>query len=86
MTNTRKATNMKTIVLATSLAVLSSSAYAGMRCSKDYFGNVTCRGTGQDSGYSSRTTEDYFGNTTTRDNRGNTVRCRKDYFGNVTCD
>lgn len=77
---------MKTLILAAAVVAFSVSANAGVRCSKDYFGNVTCYGTGQDSGYSSRTTEDYFGNTTTRDNRGNTVRCRKDYFGNVTCD
>ena len=77
---------MKSIITVLAVSLFAFSANAGVRCSKDYFGNVTCYGTGQDSGYSSRTTEDYFGNTTTRDNRGNTVRCRKDYFGNVTCD
>jgi len=74
-----------TTLAAAAIMLTAQVANAGMRCSKDYFGNVTCYGTGEDSGYSSRTTEDYFGNTTTRDNRGNTTRCRKDYFGNVTC-
>ena len=78
---------MKKLILSLSILVMSSSvSYAGMRCSKDYWGNVTCTGTGQDSGYSSTTTEDYWGNQTTRDNRGNTTTCSRDYWGNVTCN
>ena len=77
---------MKILVSALILIFISSLSNAGQRCSKDYFGNVNCVGTGSDSGYSSRTNKDYFGNTTTRDNRGNTTRCSKDYFGNLNCN
>lgn len=77
---------MKKLFLISSIVLFSFSASAGLRCSKDYWGNITCTGTGKDSGYSSTTTEDYWGNQTTRDNRGNTTTCSKDYWGNVTCN
>ena len=76
---------MKILISTILIIFVSYSSYAGQRCSKDYFGNVNCYGTGSDSGYNSRTTTDYFGNTTTTDNRGNTMRCSKDYFGNLNC-
>ena len=79
--------NMKKTVLLVAFSMMFvSQAFAGLNCSTDYFGNTTCYGTGEDSGYSSTTSEDYFGNTTTRDNSGNTTTCSTDYFGNVTCN
>ena len=76
---------MKWVLPILAVTLLTFSANAGVRCSKDYFGNLTCYGTGSDTGYRSSTTKDHFGNTTTRDNQGNTTRCSKDYFGNITC-
>ena len=76
---------MKWVLPILTVTLLTFSANAGVRCSKDYFGNLTCYGTGSDTGYRSSTTKDHFGNTTTRDNQGNTTRCSKDYFGNITC-
>jgi len=77
---------MKKLLLILAFASLASTASAGMRCTTDYWGNVKCTGTGQDSGYSTNTTKDYWGNETTTDNRGNRMTCRKDYWGNTTCD
>ena len=62
------------------------SANAGVRCSTDYFGNQTCYGTGNDSGYRSQGSTDYFGNQTWTDNKGNRTRCTTDYFGNTNCN
>jgi uncharacterized protein YraI len=76
---------MRLLFVALSFIVVSSGANAGLRCSTDYFGNQTCYGTGQDSGYTQRRSTDYFGNDTYRDNRGNTTRCSTDYFGNYNC-
>jgi len=76
---------MKSIITILAVSFFAFSANAGMRCTKDAWGNVTCYGTGNDAGYSSRTTEDAWGNTTTYDNEGNTTRCSKDAWGNVTC-
>lgn len=59
---------------------------AGISCSKDYFGNTTCVGTGEDSGYFGHGETDYFGNDRYEDNRGNQVDCQTDYFGNYSCN
>ena len=77
---------MKKLIVLIVIALGASTAYAGMTCRTDYFGNVTCTGTGTDSGWSTRGTQDYFGNETWNDNRGNTQRCSTDYFGNYTCN
>ena len=78
---------MKSILFAISAILFwSTSASAGMSCTTDYFGNVVCNGTGQDSGYSSTTTTDYFGNDVTTDNQGNRQTCSTDYFGNYVCN
>jgi hypothetical protein len=77
---------MRVLFMSMSLILFASAANAGMRCSTDYWGNQTCYGTGQDSGYQQRRSTDYFGNDTYRDNRGNTMRCSTDYFGNYTCN
>ncbi len=71
-----------------SFALMAPSSNAGYRCSTDYFGNQTCRGTINGQRVNTRTTTDYFGNTTTRGTVGGqnfNQRCSTDYFGNVNC-
>jgi len=75
---------IKILIILSLLAF--SSAYAGVRCTTDYFGNQTCTGTGSDYGYRSTEKKDYFGNSTFKDNKGNRTTCKKDYFGNMTCN
>ena len=77
---------MKKFTITAIITGLSLSAMSGTSCSTDYFGNINCTGTGQDTGYSSTTRTDYFGNGHYSDNRGNNVTCTKDYFGTIHCN
>jgi hypothetical protein len=74
---------MKILLL---LLVFSAASFAGQKCTKDYFGNYTCYGTGQDYGYRSSEQKDYFGNSTWTDNKGNRTKCTYDYLGNYSCN
>lgn len=76
---------MKKLFLLSALIAFALPANAGVQCSTDAWGNTTCYGTNNDSGYSSRSSTDAWGNTTTTDNRGNTMRCSTDAWGNTTC-
>ena len=77
---------MKKLLAFILVFAFAGTVQAGVRCTTDAWGNTTCYGTGDNSGYSSRTTTDAWGNTNTTDNRGNRVRCTTDAWGNVTCN
>jgi hypothetical protein len=82
---------MKKTFIAAVVALVAGTgtvdtANAGQSCSKDFFGNINCVGTGQDRGYRSTIGKrDFFGNTRIQDNRGNSQTCSKDFFGNINC-
>ena len=78
-----KRNKMKILLLT--ITLVATSAYAGQRCTKDYLGNYTCVGTGQDYGYRKTERKDYLGNSTWTDNKGNRMTCRTDYLGNYVC-
>jgi hypothetical protein len=65
-------------------ASLPAQAQYSSRCSRDYFGSITCR---DSDGNQIKIQTDYFGNTTGtyRGNDGSSARCRSsvDYFGNL---
>ena len=77
---------MKKIMLGIFLLFsLITNTSAGLNCSTDSWGNTTCYGTGEDSGYSLNSSTDSWGNTTIYDNQGSTTNCSTDSWGNTSC-
>lgn len=64
---------------------ISNVAEAGKRCSTNVFGEYVCYGTGQDTGYNTRTKRNVFGEDVTTDNRGNRQTCSTNVFGEYVC-
>ena len=71
--------------------LIPNKSEAGMNCRTDFFGNLQCTGTGNDTGFNSTTRTDFFGNqnTTYRNNstgQSGSFSCRTDFFGNYVCN
>lgn len=73
------------LLLGLILIQIYTPVCAGISCNTDMFGNLTCVGTGEDSGYQAHGETDMFGNHRYEDNQGNVLDCSSDMFGNTNC-
>lgn len=77
---------MKKLILTALLGITSISAFSGTSCYIDSWGQTVCNGTGNDTGYKSRTYQDSWGRDITSDNQGNKSTCYVDSWGRYICN